>query len=676
MRLSSVLLILVAVWGMGAWAQDTSAPSAFGVEPPEPVPEAPVVLPEEPPGDPVDVGLQLLDLRGRIAQLMLVTLEGLHAPSSADKAYLRDYGAGGVVVPQILEAKHAANYITETRGAGQTQGIPLLLGANLYELVKRERGAPSAFVQLPTLLSIAATGDVETAGRMASVLAEHMRVMGFNIHLGPSLALAPTLEDAPGPLQCLGSDPVFAAEAGWAILEAFREKQVFPVAMGFPGGGYNRRLKSEAVLLTPRPNLNASDLAPYIRAIEGGVSLVHVGNTLVPTLDSESGPASLSKAVMRDLLRDELAFSGVIIAGPLDHPDVAGRHDPADAARMALENGADMLYVGGSVPMAMRMIERLQQDVIQGRLDEILIDTALERVIALKRQMLEQSEEPSSEREMAALESRKEFFKKLETVERQSITLAQNRNQVLPLSKERSGPVGVCGVAGVQELQEILEKRLKHVNRQPILSARHAGGIQDFEIERITGHLRGIRTIICILTDTIRPYGQVRLVEQLKEKGVNVVVLLLGYPRYLDKLAAADAILLGYCDADDYGLTLKAMADVLIGEAPLQILDAPGDMLVKPGEARTFDVWEIAKAPAGRLPVTISERFPVGLALPYLATESLKKAEWDFGTGKRVRKERTEYAFESPGRYPVTLTVTDSHGESVSRTFQFVVRAE
>ncbi len=80
--------------------------------------------------------------------------------------------------------------------------------------------------------------------------------------------------------------------------------------------------------------------------------------------------------------------------------------------------------------------------------------------------------------------------------------------------------------------------------------------------------------------------------------------------------------------------------------------------------------------PVCRLPVAISERFPVGLALPYLATDSLKKTEWDFGTGKRIRKERTEYAFDAPGRYPVTLTLTDSHGESVSRTFQFVVREE
>jgi len=144
-------------------------------------------------------------------------------------------------------------------------------GANLYDLPRHERGAAASFAQLPSLMSIAASDDIALTERLAQLTAEHLKVMGFNLNLGPSLDLAPTIEAASGSVQHFGSNPNFAAVAGGSILAALTSNGILAMPMGFPGGGCNRSVNSPATLLTPRARLMEQDLLPFVRAVERGL---------------------------------------------------------------------------------------------------------------------------------------------------------------------------------------------------------------------------------------------------------------------------------------------------------------------------------------------------------------------------------------------------------------------
>lgn len=214
---------------------------------------------------------------------------------------------------------------------------------------------------------------------------------------------------------------------------------------------------------------------------------------------------------------------------------------------------------------------------------------------------------------------------------------------------------------------------MRGIPQYRIASALHVGDIEDFEIERILKNYREIHTMICVFTDVPRVQGQARLVRTLKQRGTNVVVVLLGFPTHLPELTAADAIVLAYSDIAPYGQTLRAVADMLMGAAALRIV-APQDQIVfRVGEKRRFDALEVVRSPVGRLPAAISEDFPAGLSLSYDPTKAIKKAVWQFGK-ERVKKQRVEYAFDAPGRRPVTLTVTDRKKTQVSHTFNIDVR--
>ena len=611
-------------------------------------------------------------LRDRVAQLMLVALQGLYGPNNEDRVLLTQYTPGGVIIPMAVKPRAAAEYVRAIRtlGVEKEKGVPLFIGADVYRLTQHDESLLSTFVQLPSLLAVGAAAHRPATEGVAKLSAEHLNVMGFNLSFGPSLELAPTLAGALGSIHTLGSDAKLAAEAGRVMVETLLAENLLPMPTGFPGGGANRQPRTAATLLTPGPLLAQRDLLPFKEAVAAGAPLIHVANTLVPTLDDESRPASLSAAVMGDLLRGELGFDGIIVAGPLDSPHIQRLYPAAQAAVLALAAGADMLYWERAGPHPMKAVEAVAYAVEHGNFDEGVINAALVRILGLKRDRgLFKRPLPDSKK-ATVLESKRTYPREAYAVERRAVTVVLNRHNTLPLTNSiASVPLGVTGVIGVSELKDALRKHLKPVVEQPIATARRLGRIEDFEIQRLTSQVQGMRTAVCVLNHMRDYRGQAALIRGLREKGVQVVVVLVGYPANLPHLVEADAIVLAYSQGIHCAQTMKAVADALVGRAPLRILPTAEDLNVAAGEAQTFDVRKVVRTPAGRLPVTIAEPFVAGHAVSYDPACAIKAAQWDFGDGRRAKGLRVEHVYESPGRYTLTLTATDYSGEATSGAF-------
>lgn len=672
-----VLPVMMAAATMLA-AEPKTAPSPSPIVGPEDA------APAKPPAPTTSTRAQALTeaekkarlLRAEVAQLMFVTLSGLYGLNNDDRALLARSTPGGVIIPVIARPAHAADYVKQIRSLVlSAKAPPPFIGADLYNLSQNEGRTLGTFVQLPSLLSVAAASDSASTELLGRLVSEHLNTMGFNLNVGPSLALAPAVSDAVGTTRTLGSNPVLAAETAKDLISTLTQNGLLVMPIGFPGGGLNRQGESPAVLLTPRSRLADEELRPFQAAIAGGADLINVGNTLVPTLDTASPPASVSSMAIQELLRGELGFRGVIVAGPLDSADMRRTSDPARTAVRALQAGADMIYWSEGGSHVAKAIEVIALAVEQGEILKSRIDEALERVRALKERKGLQTQEMPDPRKAAALEKRGRYPKEAYAIERRAITLVKNEGGVLPLKKDVGQPMGVTGVAGTSELRDAVEKlHIKPVVEQPILTARHLGEIEDFEIQRLVSGWPASGTVICVLADMRKSAGQVRLVHELKAKGIRVVVVLLGYPSNLPKLAEADAIVLAYCEPYRCGEAMKAVADVLAGKGTLDVLSGIGGLKVKAGVPETFDVQKIALSPAGRLPISFGKPFDAGMSVSYDPAVFVKRVEWDFGDGQRAKDLRVEHVYEAPGQYMLKVTVVDQQGEA--DTGEFAIEAE
>lgn len=622
--------------------------------------------------------LRRLDLRQKICRLMFVSLQGSAQPNAEDREFLRNYPPAGVIVPMSMRPESAYDYINSVNELNRLAKpyVPLFISANAYDLSQNGRTIQQYFTQLPTLMSIAAIHDNDVTKTVASLIAEHMDTLGFNTHLGPSLALCPLENAAASDVDFLGDDAEFASDTARIFVEAFDERNVIAIPTGFPGKGIPAAENSLIRRLgVAGSELHSRLLLPYREAIAAGASIIHVGAVRIPRAGEDPVPACLSQDVLEILLRDTLRYDGLILAGPFDSPEMMSYADPSKTAILSLKHGTDMLMWNGPPNRMIRAVEEIVAAVGIGYIDEARIDDALRKVLTLKHRKEIHKRKKASKSAVRKLESR--WFRGDDAVdmERKAVTLAVLKAPILPLKEKRSEPIGVTGTIGVVELHNALEKHFKRVAQQTIATAKHLGSIQDFEIDRVTNNIDAAKTIICVFDSEVSVRTQTRLVDRIKKKGIDTIVVLVGPPVHLTELAKsnADAILLTYPRPGLLTASMQAVADSLSGE-PAIAIHVPGNgTRLSAGAPFTLDANEFTRTPAGSLPMYISREFPLGHGLNMTNSDTLRSIEWQFGDGAKSKDALVTHQFNTPGRYTLTLTATDLHKSQSAKSFDVTV---
>lgn len=618
------------------------------------------------------------ELRLKISQLFLITLQGTHGTLLGDRNFLDQYTPAGVVIPRIIEPKRAEDYIAGLRFSVANKGLPLWLAGDLYDVIERERGAPSPYINLPPLLALSANPSADNVEKIVHLWKSYIQGLRLNMMLGPHLSLASLLPKARSNLQCLGSDPQTASEVAVQMYKLWDLPSALMVPMDFPGGQTNRKDVQPAVLLTPEQYLKENDILPYKSLIEKGCSIIHVGTTLVPTMDPQGKPACISRNVMHEWLRIKLNFTGVTIAGPLDAPEVLQFMDPSESALEALKNGADVLYYQGPSNTAGRAIDRIYYAVRHQEIPISLIEEAYERIKRLKdTQFTDVSLSKKEGREIRPAELTKpggDIFDDSYYILKNSITMVKNNNDVLPLTKGSVAGIGITGPVGVKELDEALRKYHKNIGLQPMPSSLRLGYLQTFEIERAEKNIGNAPVVICVVVSSLRLAEQEELINRLKEKGSKIVAIVLGHPQAISCAKKADAILIAYADPPAYQIAIKAVAETLVGFPAFRFRSIMHDMVLKPNQPYTFSLKELIAIPPGKLPVSLGKDFPEGASLSFPVETMIKKCEWIIKGKDKFKETSFTYTFPSPGEYTVELQVQGPDKQIQAKTYTLMVK--
>lgn len=130
-------------------------------------------------------------------------------------------------------------------------------------------------------------------------------------------------------------------------------------------------------------DLRANRFSAFSTAASSGADGIIVSDAILSTATGEEMPACLSYAVCTDILRNELGFDGVIIAGFMDGAAVTGSYSSADAAVKAVNAGADMIMCSDDFLAA---YDAVLTAVQSGEISEDRIDESLMRIYTAKYQ--------------------------------------------------------------------------------------------------------------------------------------------------------------------------------------------------------------------------------------------------------------------------------------------------
>lgn len=221
-------------------------------------------------------------------------------------------------------------------------------------------------------------GGMERIKSDAKEKSELLKSIGINLNFAPVADISTNKNDFIYK-RSFAKSPAETAEYVKSVVSVMNEARVGSVLKHFPGYGNNKDTHTDLVHdKRPMEKFKSEDFLPFKAGIDAKASMVLVSHNIVEAMD-KNAPASISPAVHK-ILRDELAFDGVIITDDLAMQGVKKFVCEKNAAVLALKAGADMLCSTDFV----NDIAAVKAAVANGEIKEAEIDEHVLRVLRAK----------------------------------------------------------------------------------------------------------------------------------------------------------------------------------------------------------------------------------------------------------------------------------------------------
>lgn len=265
--------------------------------------------------------------------------------------------------------------IQET-AARKATGIPVLYGIDAIHGATYTSGA----VLGPQQIGLAATWDTALVRILAEKTAMEVTACGIPWNFSPVLDVA---RDARWPRfwETFGEAPKLVSDMGVAMVKGYQEGPS-PIAATLKHYvGYSRPLtgKDRTPAWIPERQLRQIFLPPFAAAIDAGATSIMVNSGEINGI-----PVHADHHILTDILRDELAFDGMVVTDWEDIKYLYSRHkvaaDYKDAIIMAINAGIDM----SMVPTDTKFPVLLAELVREGRIPTKRIDESVRRILGMK----------------------------------------------------------------------------------------------------------------------------------------------------------------------------------------------------------------------------------------------------------------------------------------------------
>jgi beta-N-acetylhexosaminidase len=334
-----------------------------------------------------------LPIEQKIGQLFFIGLPTFEI-TPATRSLLNDLKPGGVClfarnIRSIEQTRRLNNEIIEILPVQ-----PLLSIDQEGGLVDRLR---RLLTPMPAPRVIHQKGGLADVRAVASIIAEVLRLLGFNMDFAPVVdVITPPREKFSNALytRIYGDTKYSVTEFAGAFLDSLQAGGVLGCLKHFPGLGASNIDSHEELPVADadRKELFETDLFPYRSLFESHqIPAVMVAHATFPNFDLQEKdsngkllPTSLSRQIIEQLLRKELGFRGLTITDDLEMGAILKNYSFGEACKMAIVAGEDMLCLSSNIEAMHTGFEAILKAVQTGEISENRIDESLQRISKLK----------------------------------------------------------------------------------------------------------------------------------------------------------------------------------------------------------------------------------------------------------------------------------------------------
>jgi beta-glucosidase len=347
---------------------------------------------------------QSLSLPEQIAQMIVVRASGhlfdhqirypaWEANHQQLKSWLTELNLGGV----ILLGGSSVELQARSQQLQSWAKIPLFIAADIEEGIG-QRFPGGTWFPPPMALGRIYEENPDLARQyalqMGEVTAKEALAVGINWLLAPVVDVNNNPDNPAINIRAFGDRPKVVADLTTAFIQGAKSTAVLTTAKHFPGHGdtsTDSHLDLPA-LTHSESRLATVELPPFAEAIAAGVDSVMTAHLLIAAWDTQC-PATLSRKIVTEILRNRLEFSGLVVTDALIMGGITKYANPETVAVMAVEAGTDILLMPDNPEVAIASI----YDAVQtGRIPESRIQESLARIWQAKQRIFAHASVPAN----------------------------------------------------------------------------------------------------------------------------------------------------------------------------------------------------------------------------------------------------------------------------------------
>jgi beta-N-acetylhexosaminidase len=272
---------------------------------------------------------------------------------------------------------------------------------DIQELVQKECEAPALIcidqeggmvtrlssdcTNIPGAMALSATAEVKSVFDAGSLTAQELRALGINCNLAPCLDVNSNKANPVIGVRSYGDTKEVVSSFGVTMIEALQHEGVLSVAKHFPGHGDT---KIDSHLDLPRVEGTEKELAehlePFRLASFAGVKGIMSSHILFPSLEKEKVPATMSRAILTGLLKNEMGFKGLVFSDCMEMQAIQKYYGTAEGSLASVKAGVDLVCISHHVELAAQAIGLVEQELASGKLDAKEFDASTDKILKAK----------------------------------------------------------------------------------------------------------------------------------------------------------------------------------------------------------------------------------------------------------------------------------------------------
>ena len=343
-----------------------------------------------------------MTLEEKVAQLFIVTPETLTGVSVATiagaqtEASFSEYPVGGLIYMEqnICSWDQTQQMLSDMQEISMRRlGIPIFLAVDVEGgTVRRISARLEQTPYITDMASIGSTQNSHLAYETGFSIGTYLNQLNFNVDFAPVADVLTNPENTVIGNRSFGSDPQVVAKMVSEEVKGLQDAGICATLKHFPGHGNTSEDSHSGIAISDKTlsELEECELLPFQSGIREGAGLVMTGHIAFPNILGNMVPATLSRYMLTDVLRNQLGFEGITVTDALKMGAIVDTYGTGIAAVEAFLAGADMLLEPDDFPAAYNSV---LDAVRNGTISEARLQESLERIIQQKIIIAENGQE-------------------------------------------------------------------------------------------------------------------------------------------------------------------------------------------------------------------------------------------------------------------------------------------